>query len=99
MLTPFRAAADRIIFDVANLRYLLGQLTPAGLDARSAATGWTVKETVAHLAEAEERHAAGLESLLKGGTLRPPGYDRDAANAESVARQRISPCRCRGSWQ
>jgi hypothetical protein len=85
MLPGLRAAADRVLFDVANLKYAVDVLD-GELDARCPATGWTVRQTLAHLPDWLAFHASAVERWLANEPLVPEGWEIDAQNAEMVDR-------------
>lgn len=77
-----RAQADRLIVDVANTKYLAASLAEGDIDRLCPATGWTVRQTLGHLALMLEFHADGLPGL---SGVAPPGPgsvpDWDSINA------------------
>ena len=72
-----RAVADRVWYDTANLELILDLLPPDGLDRVSAASGWTVRRTLAHLAavsasQAEAIRVVAMTSNSSSLEQRPP---------------------------
>ncbi len=82
MLTGFRAAADRFIFDVANVRTVVACLPPDALEACVLATGWTARQTLAHLAETQGWYARALLRVLSGEPLRTGEETADRNRAQ-----------------
>lgn len=83
-----RAIADRLIWEGAVLELFAG-LLPESADGRPAGDGeWTVRQLFAHMAIKERLHADNLERYLRGEVPRPPGFQVDAWNAETVAAAR-----------
>ncbi|MCC6383244.1 MAG: DinB family protein [Dehalococcoidia bacterium] len=69
MLSALRALADRLIWDVANVRYVAERLPRGGLDRRPAEGERTVREILAHLAASQQRFAQEAEALARGDSL------------------------------
>jgi hypothetical protein len=89
MLPAVRAVADRLTWEGGLVRYMLEALPEEVLDRPAPSLeGWTVRQAFAHLAVAEQLHADTLERFLAGEPPRPPGFDIDAFNAETIAAQR-----------
>ena len=91
MLPAVRAIADRMILDSANLKYIAAILPRGGLGRIVPGTGWTVRQVIGHVGDAEARHVAAMERLLAGATPFPADYDRDDANAASAQRDAKAP--------
>jgi hypothetical protein len=73
VLPLLRAAADRVWYDDANVLLIASVLPPGGLERRSAVSGWSVRQLIAHLSERQlaigvsvERFLAGLEQSTGG---------------------------------
>ncbi len=81
MLPVLRAAADQFIFDIATLKHIAELAGEAGLDSVCEATGWTVRQTLAHLAGAMEGYAAAIESGTGAGQA-PAEFDAAVPVAE-----------------
>jgi hypothetical protein len=73
------------------LRSLVGRLTDAQASAKPSPTGWSVAETVAHLAHTEEHcYQSRVEHILHGTTDIVPEYDVKRFEAEgSYSRIRV----------
>jgi hypothetical protein len=61
-----RAAADSFIYDVAMLIHVANSLDEAALAKVSAATGWTLRQTLGHVAASYERYSGALSRRLAG---------------------------------
>lgn len=67
-----------------NLLALVSDLSEAGLDRRLP-DGWTIRETLTHLVNAEEDHCRVAAVIAKGELDRlPKAIDLDAHNAERL---------------
>ncbi|MGE5595470.1 MAG: DinB family protein [Hyphomicrobiales bacterium] len=91
MLPEGRAAADKVIYDAANLRYIAENAGKKGLEKRAPATGWTVRQTIGHLAFALHSYADSLPVLTGVEPGNPGGFDVAAFNAETAARTEKMP--------
>jgi hypothetical protein len=82
-MTPAaRAVADRFILDTANVKYVAEYL-PRGAGRRVVArTGWTVTQTIGHLALEMTDLAEAINELTAGAEQSPTGVDRAAVDAE-----------------
>jgi uncharacterized damage-inducible protein DinB len=85
MIPSVRAVADRFIFDTANVKYIAANLPPAGLDRVVASTGWTVRQTIGHLARAQQAYATAIDGFVRGIQPDMATLDPDQANARNVA--------------
>lgn len=88
MLPLLRAAADQLIYDIANVEALLEGVDDEGLALRCEATGWSVSETIAHLAHSQAARATALEGVLAGEDAAPSeaaGGPLDAAIEDTIA--------------
>ena len=84
LLPGLRAAIDRFWLDGANLVYVASLLEGELAERRCQATGWTMRQTVAHLAESPRWYGEALAHFVAG----KPGFpsdpnptDRNAAHA------------------
>ncbi|MBW7881063.1 MAG: DinB family protein [Caldilineaceae bacterium] len=72
----------------AKMLDYLATLDEAAANARHEGDGWSARETIAHLADAERAHRRFIQALVEG---RPPakveGFDLDAWNAAKVAKR------------
>jgi hypothetical protein len=66
MSPGLRAAADSFIYDVAMLLHIAALLDDKALARTCPATGWTLRQTLGHLAVSYERYAGALERRLRG---------------------------------
>ncbi|MBA4179318.1 MAG: hypothetical protein C0506_01905 [Anaerolinea sp.] len=86
-----RATADRFVFDTGNLKYLAMHLPKGALERTVPGAGWTVRQMLAHLAEAQEGYAEILEGLQQGVPPDPSRFDPTAHNAQVAARHHETP--------
>lgn len=86
-----RATADRFMFDTGNLKYFAMQLPKGGLERIATPTGWSVRQTLAHLADAQGGYAEVIEGLHHGVTPAPETFDPTVHNAEVAASHRETP--------
>jgi hypothetical protein len=87
-----RAASDRLIFDVATVKYLVSAMRKNDFERRCKALDWTVRQTIGHLALSLETAAAALPELLAadpGADNAPP--DWDALNADMARETATMP--------
>lgn len=82
-----RAAADRLIHHTAYLRYVVEQMTPEELEQTCAATGFTMRETLAHCVLWLEWIEPPARKLIAEGAETFEPLDDDAMNA--AARERL----------
>jgi hypothetical protein len=82
-MTPAsHAVADRFILDTANVKYVAEYL-PRGAGRRVVATtGWTVSQTIGHLALDMRDLAGAIDALAAGAEQSPTGVDQAAVEAE-----------------
>lgn len=71
----------------AELLALVEGLDEAALTRRPPDGGWTVRETLAHLVDAERAHRRFVGAALADQPVRLAGFDLDRWNAEHVARR------------
>lgn len=91
MLPQVRALADKLIYDVAMVRYMAANLPKGGLE-RKIPGGWTVRQLIGHLGDAQARYAAALANVLAGEPPFPGGFDPMGQNeiaAPAFARARL----------
>lgn len=86
-----RATADRLMFDTGNLKYLATQLPKGALERTVSGPGWTVRQVLAHLADAQQGYAEMLEWLQDGPRPEPSRFDPVTHNADIVAKHRETP--------
>lgn len=78
-----RAAADKLIFDVAAAKHVAAAMPRKALDRAAAGGGHTLRETFAEMAARQAGHADGLRRYVDGGLAVPgdlagePGYGRE----------------------
>ncbi|MER2600477.1 MAG: DinB family protein [Caldilineales bacterium] len=81
--------AGRLLAAHTELMTYAQALTPTEAAAPSPNPGWSVQDTLAHLASAELGHCSVAENLLSATpTIGPDGFDLDAFNAAQVAARR-----------
>jgi len=84
---------------VAVLAAIAG-LSEEDAAAAGAHSGWTIKDTLAHLASAELGHCAVIRRLLAAESTHLPGFDLDAYNdAEVAARRGLSFAAIRAEYE
>ncbi len=62
-----RAAADRFILDTANVKYIAEYLPKGAIKRVVPANGWTVGQTIGHLALEMNDLAVAIDALVAGG--------------------------------
>lgn len=82
MLPALRALADRLIWDVANVRSVVERLPRGGLERRPAEGGRTLREIVAHLAAHQQALAQEALAVARGEA---------AAAADERAKAQLAP--------
>ena len=91
MVPEVRALADRFIYDTATLKYIAANAPQDGLDRSTPGAGWTVRQTLAHLAENQVRYAETIARWLGDEPgLRLPG-DPTQENAAAAERNAGAP--------
>ncbi|MCE7927749.1 MAG: maleylpyruvate isomerase N-terminal domain-containing protein [Dehalococcoidia bacterium] len=83
MLARVHALADKLIYDVAMARYLAATLPKNGLE-RKIPGGWTVRQLIGHLGDAQARYAAALANVLAGEPPFPGGFDPERQNSAAA---------------
>jgi uncharacterized protein (TIGR03083 family) len=68
------------------LAYIEG-VDHATLTRRSPEGGWSIRENLAHLADAERAHRRFAQAVLEGRSTRLEGFDLDRWNEERVERR------------
>jgi len=86
-----RAAADRVILDVANVKYLAMTLGKGDLDRRCEATGWTIRQTIGHLAASLQVYGEALPRMAAAVGAAEEPFDWDVLNAETARRTAATP--------
>ena len=81
LIDKLAAAREEILQTIKGLDE--GTLTWKPGDGR-----WSIKETLAHLASAEESHRQVAQAIAAGQTVDVPGFDLDTWNAARVAERR-----------
>ena len=86
-----RSPADKILTNMLATRDELLALVE-GLDQptltwRPSMGGWSIRDNLAHLADAERAHRRFVQAVLKGRSPRLEGFDLDRWNEEHVARR------------
>jgi len=83
MLPEVRALADKLIYDVAMVKYIATGLPQGGLE-RVVPGGWSVRQVLAHVAASQTMYARALDRFLTGEEPLPRGWDPDRINAEAA---------------
>ncbi len=86
-----QAAIDRFWLDGATLIYLASLVDDTLAARRCPSTAWTVRQTLAHLAESPVWYADAAEHLASGRPGFPSDPDPTARNAEQAARHADTP--------
>ena len=71
----------------AELLALVDHLDQFALTWRPPEGGWSIRDNLAHLADAERAHRRFVQAVLKGRSTRLEGFDLDRWNEEHVARR------------
>jgi len=66
---------------------LVEDLDQATLNWRLPGASWSIRDNLAHLADAERAHRRFVQAVLKGRSTRLEGFDLDCWNEEHVARR------------
>lgn len=91
MVPEVRALADRFIYDTATLKYIAVNAPADALDRSTPGSGWTVRQTLAHLAENQVRYGETVARWLgEEPGLKLPG-DPHAENAAAAERNASAP--------
>ena len=69
-----RAAADRLLFETANLRYVVTTLPKGGLDEPIAGGDWNPRQLLAHVSAYLDLQGSIIERVLKGEAPLPEGF-------------------------
>ena len=69
-----------------ELLALVDRLDPSTLTWRPPEGGWSIRDNLAHLADAERAHRRFLAAVLQGRSTRLADFDLDRWNQEHVAR-------------
>ncbi|MBI2765359.1 MAG: hypothetical protein HYX53_05520 [Chloroflexi bacterium] len=69
MLPELRAAADKLIFDTANIQHVVKHLPRKAADRTVEATGLTLRETFALISARQEWYARSVDQHLRGKHL------------------------------
>jgi uncharacterized damage-inducible protein DinB len=70
-----------------ELLAFLDGLDQATLTGRPPGGGWSIRDNLAHLADAERAHRRFVQAVLRGHSPRLEGFDLDRWNEEHVARR------------
>jgi uncharacterized damage-inducible protein DinB len=83
--------ADRVMPKMQATRdellALIDGLDRATLSWRPYMGGWSIRDNLVHLADAERAHRRFVQAVLKGRSTRLEGFDLDRWNEEHVARR------------
>jgi hypothetical protein len=93
MLVPLRTIADRFIFSNANLKYVAANLPKGGLERVVEDPGWTVRQTMGHLAATQDEYYAWVIGrwVRDEQPVRDPNHEVHTFNAETVVRFAKTP--------
>lgn len=83
MVPEVRALADKLIYDVAMVRYMATSLPKGGLE-RAIPGGWTVRQLLGHLGDAQARYVDALARSAVGEPPFPSGFDPDRLNSAAA---------------
>lgn len=78
-----RAYADKLIYDVAMVRYMATSLPKGGLE-RTVPGGWTVRQLLGHMGDAQSRYVAAISRALAGEKPFGDGFDPEQQNAAAA---------------
>ncbi len=70
-----------------QLLALVEDLEQDALTWRLSGPGWSIRDNLAHLTDAERAHRRFVEAVLEGRPVRLEGFDLDRWNEEHVARR------------
>jgi hypothetical protein len=90
MSPELHAAADAFVYDVAMVLHVTDLLGEPGLALRNEGTGWTMRQTVGHLAANYEKYAAAFERRIAGERAIPPP-DPSRSNEAIAEAERDTP--------
>jgi len=97
MIPAVRAVADRFILDTANVKYVAANLPAGSLERIVEETGWTIRQTLAHVAVSLENYANALKWLVEGVEPDRTGRYPWPRNAEVAPSRAISRAAIRSS--
>lgn len=80
MLPKMQSTRDELLSFVASL-------DQAALTQHPPEEGWSIRDNLAHLADAERAHRRFVAAVLEGRSTRLEGFDLDRWNLEHVARR------------
>ncbi len=86
MLKELEPAVDQLNMTRQTLRTSLQGLSEAQLQVKIPGSDWSIKDTLAHLAENEALMIEALVNIASGRDEPEREFDNDAINAEQVAR-------------
>ena len=78
MLPLAKAAADRLLFDIASLRYVVTSIPEGGLDKPVSDGEWNAREILAHIAAYLDLYGGVLERIKRGEEPFPPDFSLEA---------------------
>jgi hypothetical protein len=88
VIPAVRAAADRFIYDCANVKHIITSLPPEALDRAVPGSGWNGRQIAAHIAASQVEYAAILERWLAGRRAIDDDFDLDAINRQTAEAHR-----------
>ena len=89
MVTAVRALADRFIYDTATVKHIARNLPDGAAERVTPASGWTVRQLLAHLALNQERYARTVRQWLSDPEKADPGGDPTEPNAR-IAEENVA---------
>ncbi|MCZ7575485.1 MAG: DinB family protein [Ardenticatenaceae bacterium] len=84
---PVRAIIAKLEDDYQRLRETIAGVPETRLTSSSAGDGWSAREILAHLANAEREHREVAKAILDGRTFELANFDLDRWNQAGVARR------------
>jgi len=87
MASPAEKMLPKMQSTRAELLAFVASLDQAALTRHSPEGGWSIRDNLAHLADAERAHRRFVAAVLEGRSPRLEGFDLDRWNQEHVARR------------
>jgi len=84
---PVRAIIAKLEDDYQRLRETIAGVPETRLTSSSTGDGWSAREILAHLANAEREHREVAKAILDGRTFELANFDLDRWNQAGVARR------------
>ncbi len=83
--SPTQTIVDKLESTRAAVLQTIQKLDEAALNWTPGDGRWSIRQTLAHLAEVEGSHLRIAQAIAAGETVELPGFDLDAWNAAAVA--------------